>query len=115
MTDRRTAAAIRILSAVPLPESIVEADELDWQQVFESAFFDVDMSRGEKALIRAARQMWLRGRIATAVMIEVRLHAGSVGNQAVDAAIDLIAGDRDILDQDPMLDDTARESIWDRK
>lgn len=22
--------------------------------------------------------------------------------------------DRDILDQDPMLDDTARESIWDR-
>lgn len=105
---------MRILTAVPLPEPVVEADELDWEAVFEAAFLDVDMSHGDKTLIRAARQMWLRGRISPVTLAEVRMCAGPVGNTLVDSAIAIAAGQPDILDQDPMLDDTVRESIWDR-
>lgn len=125
-----TAAAIHVLDGIcspVFPRGAVTMGGIDWAAI---GAVRPALSSGETALSEAAEDLDLCGRVGGLTLTEVRRRVDVAGNGRVDEAmrmagqrIPLSSGPavprgsgplpgRDILDQDPMLDDTVRESIW---
>lgn len=113
-----TAAAIHVLDGIHsdiFPREAVTMAGIDWKPIGEAARL---LSSGESALVDAADELDHLLAVRASTLADVRRTVDADGNRRVDEAM-LMAGQRipaTVTDySDPLLDESARETFWDRR